>query len=261
MNAMVAWSLPVSTPSLAAAAPEAPNGTIFVLSAYGGYAVTPRRFKLFFGREREDVHVVIGADDPHVSRLHGLLARQGNEWWMRNTGRLPIRLPGGRLLLSEHEMPVPNGYLPVLIGQPRGREHLLEIRVASPAAEVGPIGPGRSTKAPTMYELTDIERLVMVSLAQRYLRNETYPQPVSWKQVADDMSRLMPDMPWIPRSAANVVTKVRERLSHGKYPIPGLLADDVGQPLGNALNHNLILAFLESTTLLPEDLALLGDED
>ena len=38
----------------------------------------------------------------------------------------------------------------------------------------------------------------------------------------------------------------------------GVLRDDgIGEPVGNTLNHNLILALLETATLLPADLYLL----
>jgi hypothetical protein len=52
-----------------------------------------RKFTLHFGRETDDVHVPIGINDPHVSRLHGVLMCDGREWWVRNEGRLPIQLP------------------------------------------------------------------------------------------------------------------------------------------------------------------------
>jgi hypothetical protein len=52
---------------------------------------------------------------------------------------------------------------------------------------------------------------------------------------------------------------VRERLATGDHPVPGLRREDgVAEPVGNTLNHNLILALLRSTTLLPADLHLLG---
>jgi hypothetical protein len=46
---------------------------------------------------------------------------------------------------------------------------------------------------------------------------------------------------------------VRERLSKGG--IAGLTEAEVGQPVGNALNHNLLTELLLSTTLVPPDIA------
>jgi hypothetical protein len=37
--------------------------------------------------------------------------------------------------------------------------------------------------------------------------------------------------------------------------VAGLTRDEVGEPVGNALNHNLITELLLTTTLVPPDLA------
>nr|BFF25563.1 hypothetical protein GCM10025732_35280 [Glycomyces mayteni] len=63
---------------------------------------------------------------------------------------------------------------------------------------------------------------------------------------------------WSEGTAARVVSGVRERLSSAEYRprVAGLLRDEVlGEPLGNALNDNLIRALLQSATLDPGDLA------
>jgi hypothetical protein len=256
--------LPASTPSLAGGLPSmppgdqpAPPGTIFVLSAEGGYAVPPRRFTLMFGRGKDDVHVPVGANDPYVSRLHGLLKCDGREWWVRNEGRLPIRLPGQTMLLSGHELLMQEGYTPLLIGQTRSQSHLLEIHVVGSGPAGLGSGPRSRTKVPGTYDLNDAERLVLTALAQRYLRQERHPQPVAWKQVADDLNRLN-GRTWNAKVAANTVEAVRKRLAS---EIPGIVRDDgIGEPVGNVLNHNLIQALLETTTLMPSDLTLLGED-
>jgi hypothetical protein len=252
--------LPASMRSLAGGVPVAPPGTIFVLAADGGYAVPPRKFTLLFGRGKDDVHVPIGADDPYVSRLHGVIVCDGREWWMRNEGRLPIQLPGESLLLSGHELQMEEGYTPLFIGESRRRSHLLEVHVVGANRLDGNGEPRGNTKAPNTYDLSDTERLVLTALAQRYLRQERHPQPVSWKQVADDLNRLPGSREWNAKTTANVVASVRERLSKASKPIAGIIREDgVGEPVGNALNHNLIQALLENTTLMPEDLRLLGE--
>ena len=55
-----------------------------------------------------------------------------------------------------------------------------------------------------------------------------------------------------------MVTAVRERLS--RDGIPGLTRKEIGEPVGNLLNENLIKTLMLSTTLVPPDLALLDDE-
>lgn len=39
--------------------------------------------------------------------------------------------------------------------------------------------------------------------------------------------------------------------------VEGLTREEVGEPVGNTLNHNLIMELLRSTTLVPSDLNLL----
>jgi hypothetical protein len=254
--------LPASIRSLASGVPPAPPGAIFVLAAEGGFAVPPRKFTLHFGRGEDDVHVPIGVNDPYISRLHGVLMCDGREWWIRNRGKLPIRLPGEAMLLSGHELPIDAGYTPMFIGSSKGRSHLLEVYVVdSPASGINGDQHSRATKAPDVYDLNPVERLVLTALAQRYLRQERYPQPVSWNQVADDLNRLPGGRPWTPKIAAHIVGAVRERLAEGSDPIPGIRREDgVGEPVGNTLNHNLIQALLRSTTLMPSDLHLLGED-
>jgi hypothetical protein len=258
--------LPPSTASLSEAvraAPPAPPGTIFALGADGGYVVPPRKFTLYFGRAVEDVHVPIGHRDRRVSRVHGKLICDGDsrQWWLRNEGRLPIRLPDA-LLLSGHELPMRSGYTPLLIGTLRDQEHLLQIHIVKgPGVPDPATGPHEETQPPDdIVDLSKRERLVLTALAQRYLRQEPYPQPVTWKQVADDLNLVSSGEVWTRKKAEYVAGAVRERLASGEDPVPGLLRDEgIGEPVGNTLNHNLIQALLKSATLLPADLHALGD--
>jgi hypothetical protein len=265
INEFMPQVLPGSTRSLASGIPPAPPGTIFALAADGGFAVPPRRFTLHFGRDKDEVHVPIGVNDPYVSRLHGVLVCDGREWWIRNKGKLPIQLPGDALLLSGHELLIEPGYTPLLIGSSKRRSHLLEVHVVGSRTTHTDVEEHSRTKAPDVYDLNLVERLVLTALAQRYLRQERYPQPVSWNQVADDLNRLPDGRRWTPKIAAHIVGAVRERLAEAPDPVPGVRREDgVGEPVGNTLNHNLIQALLRSATLMPSDLHLLGqdpDED
>lgn len=56
---------------------------------------------------------------------------------------------------------------------------------------------------------------------------------------------------------AHRVAAVRERLS--KAGAPKLIREEVDEPIGNALNDNLLKELLRSTTLLPKDLAVLDN--
>ena len=52
--------------------------------------------------------------------------------------------------------------------------------------------------------------------------------------------------------------EVRNRLSGNG--VSGLTREEVGEPIGNTLNHNLIRELMESTTLVPPDLRILDHD-
>lgn len=264
--------LPAWVRSLAAGIPEAPegenplppppSGTIFVLAADGGWTVPPRRFELLFGRDKENVNIPVGVSDPHVSRVHGRLICHGQEWTVRNEGELPMLFPGDSMLLKGHERLVEEAYTPVFIGDLTRRMHSMEIRLIDSGRAKTGCDPDDETVAPVPHPLSDTERLVLTALARRYLLGLPRPRPASWKQVADDMGLLPGDRQWNEKMVARIVAGVRERLSEPGYrrPVAGLLRDEVfGEPLGNALNENLIRALLQSATLTPADVDRFDD--
>lgn len=259
---LISQVLSASMPSLAGGVPKSPPGTIFVKAAQGGLAVPRRKFTLHFGRAGLDVHVAVGTNDSYVSRLHGIFICDGNQWQLRNEGRRPIQLPGGDLLLHGHEHVVTAGYMPLTIETPNHR-HLIEVHLTGISRTMKDEDNSEvSTSDSDAYHLSPVERLVATALAQRYLRQEHFPQPVSWKQVADDLRRAAPQRSWTAKGAEHTIARVRERLSKGRYLVPGLLSEDgIGHPVGNMLSHNLIQVLLRSATLLPEDLYVLGEEE
>jgi hypothetical protein len=248
--------LPPDFGSLAHGLPPAPPGTLFVRGLYGGMSVEPdARFELHFGRCEPDVHVCVGAGDRRVSRLHGRITREDSRWVLHNVGKLPIRFPGSRLVVSGQREDLPAGYSPLFIVAP-DEEHLLEVRVA---ARTPPV-PATSYEAkthPTEWELTDRERLVLVCLAQRYLRQDPAPQPLTWAEVKDELRRVQPWKGWTWRQAAHEVRNVRLRLS--ARGVHGIREDDLPPGSGNSLNHNLITELLVTATLVKAHLALIDD--
>jgi hypothetical protein len=111
------------------------------------------------------------------------------------------------------------------------------------------------TEPPQPYQLSDDERLILVVLGQRYLLHEPAPQPLTWQQAASQLGDLQPDMNWTDKKVAHRVAAVRLRLS--RAGMAKVLREEVEEPIGNALNDNLLKELLHSTTLMPEDLAVL----
>ncbi|RKN38323.1 hypothetical protein [Streptomyces hoynatensis] len=256
--------LPRGTGSLSGGPPPtaapAPAGTLFVLGANGGMSVAPDAgFTLVFGRNEPEVHVSVGGHDKHVSRRQGVITREYSRWMLTNIGRAPIRFPDSRLLLGGNQAELPTGYTPLFVVTRRA-EYLLEIRVTASAGLRPPTARDGSREEETgeePYELGEREKLVLVCLAQRYLRNDPTPQPLTWAQVADRLNALGPGHTWTPKQAAHIVAKVRRNLS-GRG-VSGLLDEEVAPPAGNAINHNLITELLRTRTLVKDDLSLLGD--
>ncbi|MGW4485209.1 FHA domain-containing protein [Amycolatopsis sp. NPDC004368] len=243
--------------SLAYGVPPAAPGTIFALAVTGGVRMPPRDGReVLFGRNRDDVHVCVGEDDRKVSRRQGFLVRRRDAWWMHNTGRLPIRLPGSRLLFPEEEpVPLAEGYTAVFVRGSAEREHLLELYVSGADGRRPESRPQDVTEPPRMWRLSPEERLVLVALAQRYLLQQPYPQPMAWRQVAEQLSELVPEGRWTPKRVEHLVVAVRTRLA--RAGVAGLTREEVGEPVGNSLNDNLVKELLLSTSLVPPDLALL----
>ncbi len=242
----------------------APPRTIFVLGPEGGYAVPPRKYTLLFGRDRENVHVPVGVDDPAVSRRHGRFTCTGpnGDWRLRNTGKLPIELPDGTLMLTGHSHVIELGYTPLVINSSKSRAHLVEVRLADEDdRQTRATAKGKTVEPGTAYELSTQERLVLTALAKCYLDgHESYPQPMTWQ----DTARLVNASPystkiWTHKSVANSVEDVRDRL-HCRG-VRGLLRDEVGANVGATLSVNLIRELLKTATLTAQDLELLGERD
>ncbi|MCU1684542.1 MAG: hypothetical protein JWQ81_5281 [Amycolatopsis sp.] len=254
-------ALPPSHGSLAFGVPPSAPGTIYVLGIAGGFVVAPREGRtILFGRNRPDVHVCVGEDDRKVSRVHGIVIRREGRWWMRTTGKRPIRLPGSMELHPESEpVPLAEGYTAVFVRGSGQREHLLEFYVAGSDGQRPVLRTYDETDPPQVWRLSPDERLALVALAQRYLLQESYPQPLTWRQVAHQLSELQPDGRWTVKRVEHVVVPVRARLS--RAGVSGLMREEVGEPVGNTLNDNLIRELMLSNSLVPPDLALLDRPD
>ncbi|WP_255952974.1 FHA domain-containing protein [Streptomyces odontomachi] len=253
----------------------APPGTLHVRSVNGYLRVAPERGRIIrFGRgESPEVDLPIGVDDLSVSRQHGELAYQRGKWRLRNTGQLLICLPPGRLMhTTTRPIPLAEGYTALVIKGASGREHLAELYVT------GYDSPGfvpvrrASTMRPHVWPLEDDERLLLVALGQDYLRYEENPHPRAYREAADLLnglqreglltSDLWPKGGWTARRIEDKIAAVRKRFNSKAFPYLPLLHDKHSgtYPMDNRYLRNLLKGLVESTTLVPPDLALIGEE-
>ncbi|WP_026359926.1 FHA domain-containing protein [Amycolatopsis nigrescens] len=255
--------------SLAYGVPPSVPGTIFAQALTGRITVKPSDGRtLLFGRQSDEVHICVGADDRTVSRRQGMLVFREQRWWVRNTGKVSMRLPKDRLLCATDEpVPLPEGYTALFVPGARDRQHLLEVYVAGECGQLPAAQPDDITSPRRVWTLTPEERLVLVALAQRYLLQQPQPQPMARKQVSRQLTELHEatqrklgalspkGKPWSEKQVEHVVVRVRTRLA--RAGVTGLTRDEVGEPVGNSLNHNLIIELLSTTSLVPTDLSLL----
>ncbi|MBB4683230.1 FHA domain-containing protein [Amycolatopsis jiangsuensis] len=222
--------LPAGHPSLAHGF-GSPAGTLGVLGLAGGVLVPPAtREPVTFGRNSAEVTVPLGEDDRRVSRRHGVLEHHGGRWWVRATGKVPLRLPRSRLLFTGAEpVPVPAGYLPVFVRGSGGRDHVLEVRIADGAPATGrvPVLAGR-------------ERLVLAVVGQGFLRWEECPRPMPSTLAAPRIGALDPGGGWTPDAVNTVLDAVRARHHPG------------------GTDGELLSALISAGALVPPDLALLA---
>lgn len=249
--------LPRGHDSLALGVVRGVPGSVHALALGGGYTVGPREGRtVYFGRNRPLVHVCVGEDDQQVSRRHGELVHRQGRWWLRNAGRRPIRLPRSQWLFAEEgPIPLTEGYTPLHLPGSRDREHLLEIYVTGPDGDQPHSRHEADTDPPQPYTLTSDERLMLVVLGQHYLLRGPSPKPLTWKDAARQLADLQPDTGWTAKKLERRVSGVRERLS--RRGVAQLTREEVGEPVGNTLNDNLLRELVRSTALTPKDLDLL----
>ncbi|MGK5531264.1 FHA domain-containing protein [Streptomyces sp. URMC 129] len=233
-------------------------GTLQARSLTGGIQVVPEPGRVVrFGRApRPDTHLQVGGDDIRVSRRHGELVFRDRSWWLRNTGQQLLRLPQGRLVHATTEpIPLTVGYTPVFVRGSGYREHLVELYVT----DYDDHGPGTRETAPTVpprrWPLDDDERLVLIVLGQEYLRYTPEPRPLVYRRAVAQLQALRPEYGWTKRRIEERVTAVRRRLHQSGLVQGRLMRDEDDTTCDATLMHNLLRELVDSTTLVPPDLA------
>jgi hypothetical protein len=150
--------------------------------------------------------------------------------------------------------PLPNGATSMYVLGRGGRQHMLGFQVDGQGGR-RLVDPDQVTAPPRTWRLEFAERLALVVIGQQYLLLERFPRPLSRRQAAATLGALDPDRGWTEKRVEHLLARVRARLSASG--VPGLTRDDVGEPTGDWLIHNLIVELVRSTTLIPADLELL----
>jgi hypothetical protein len=254
--------MPPSASLARGVAPSRP-GTLHARTVDGDLSAPPRQgLTVRFGRgEKPDVDLHVGLDDLRVSRRHGELTYRQGSWWLRNTGQQLVRLPRGRMMhLSSEPIPLATGYTPLFVKGSGYREHLVELYVTG-HDDPWPVSHRYAGDVrPVTWPLDDDERLLLVVLGQRYLLYEEDPRPLTYAMAARQLAYLRPDGNWTERRIEHRIEAVCRRLHHADFQYPLMPGTSQGRPSDNALLHNLLRGLVESTTLVPPDLDLMGDD-
>ncbi|GAA0598064.1 FHA domain-containing protein [Kribbella sandramycini] len=249
--------------SLQHAPGEAQPGTLSVLTVTENLVVPPApNAEISFGRNRPAVDLCIGENDVRISRVHGTLSYQDGRWWLRNHGRLPIRVSNAVLLHTGGDpLPLAVGHTMLFLRGNRQREHLLEVLVSDGDGRAAQPRPSQLTVPPKRWRLAPEEHLTLTVLAQRYLAYDLQPLPLTRQQAAAELADLRPNEVWTAKRVEHIVSRLRQRLSDAG--VAGLRREEVGEPVGLTLTVNLIWELVQSTTIVPMDLEWLelsGDQ-
>jgi hypothetical protein len=233
-----------------------PAGTLVVLEPGERRKWEPVEGRvLYFGRNRPEVHICVGADDAGVSRLHGTLEFVDGQWQVRTLGGRPVQVGTEVLRRGDEPVPLAEGCTALLVEgeNPRDR-HLVRVRVLG-AVERPPRRVASGTIPVRCFRLDPTERLVLTAIAEGHLRRIQDPQPLTARAAADRLATVQPEAGWTHRKVEHLVRHVRERLAgqgiEGLVPEPGCTGFD------NAYRRNLIDVLVGSGTLGAGDLHLL----
>ena len=232
-------------------------GTLRVLEPEGGLIVSPAEgMVLWFGRNRPEVHICVGPDDPGVSRRHGTLEYRAGCWWVRTLGRRPVRL--GRtqeLWCGDEPVALADGRTSLQVQGANSNEvHVVRVEV------VGLAEPPRreycgGTAEVHCYRLDPAERLVLTVLAQRVLLRCPGATLLTSREAVAELETHEPGV-WTPKKVEHLVKGVRERLA--AQGVDGLVPEPGSTGYDSAYRRNLVDELVRSGTLGPPDLRLLG---
>ena len=236
-------------------------GVLTVRSISGTFVAEPVDGQtVSFGRNPEEVDVCAGGEDEHVSRRLGLLVCRRGTWWLSNIGKSLIELPQEQWLRPRDEaIPLQAGDTTLFAIGTAGRRHVVELHISGTDDDAPPARHRADTRQGPKWDLSPQERLVLAALGQRHLTNAPDPQPLGRVQVAELLNDIEQTDAWDVKRVDRVVKNVRERLA--ARGVPRLRRKEIEEPIGNALNNNLLKELVRTMSLVPEDLDLLDPPD
>lgn len=247
------------------------TGTLRVLEPADGLIVSPTEgMVLWFGRNRPDVHICVGADDLGVSRRHGTLEYTAGSWWVRTLGARPVRVGRDHVVLRGDEpVPLPDGRTSLQVeGLDPNEVHVLRVVVVGPAAAPRPVCGARTrTKGVRGHPLDPVERMVTTVVAQRLLRHDPGAALLTSGEAAEELEALrsgpadprLGPRPWTSRRVEHLLRRLRGRLAAagvaGLVPEPGTTGYD------SVYRRTLVDELVRSGTLTAADLRLLDPDE
>lgn len=242
-----------------ACTPHPVPGSISLTTIGAAYSVGPgEEREILIGRNRSEVHLCVGEDDLGVSRRHVVLRHRAGQWWVRREGRRDVQLGRGHRLWPDSDpVPLAPGYTSLVLEGSHGRIHVVEIAVADADGWKRP-EPTDPTLTTERIALEPDERLALVALGERYLRDEPNARPRSWREAEARLQLVVPERRLGHKRIEHLVRDLRLRLSASGRA--GLVEPDVESP-GDMLKHNLLTLLIASNSIGPSDLALIESSD
>lgn len=213
---------------------------------------------VMFGRNADQVHITLGAEDQTVSRVQGSLTYRDRTWWLQNLGRRNLILGKQELFRDADPYPLATGFTTMMLWTSDERVHTMEFYLSDGTPPPPRTAAGiAETSVRTFEFVNDREKLAVVAMAQPYLTQDESPEPWAHNAVANLLTEIDPDHHWGPKVVERKIEAVKKRLI--KEGEPGLTMAEVGTPVGNRIKHNMIKILKVRGAISPKDLDLLDD--
>lgn len=205
------------------------------------------------------MHLALGPEDERVSRRHGELSYRHRQWWLRNIGRRPIRLPRGQMVYRDADpLPLSPGPTWLYVRGSGYRDHVVELFVTDESRFPTPPPPPGRTTLKEDWDLDETDIRVLVAVGQDYLHFTAEPRPWSYRDASELLRDIDPEGRWNPKKVENRITRIRQRIHHrGTFPYRVATCEGEPRPTDGVFVHNLLKGLVEEDALTPYHLNLL----